>query len=142
MRKFAAVLMIMGILGCAQTAAAQDPAEAVKEKAIATAEQWLELVDLGQYEASWENAADLFKQAVTKDEWIVAVERARSPMGRVLSRRVESASYETSLPGAPDGEYVVIQYVTSFENKESAVETITPVRDNDNTWRVSGYYIR
>ncbi len=48
----------------------------------------------------------------------------------------------TSLPGAPDGEYVVIQIQTSFENKKSAVETITPMLDKDGRWRVSGYQIR
>ncbi len=48
----------------------------------------------------------------------------------------------TSLPGVPDGDYVVIQYEASFENKRSAVETITPVLDEDGAMRVAGYYIR
>jgi hypothetical protein len=48
----------------------------------------------------------------------------------------------TTMPGAPDGEYVVIQYQTTFEHKNSAVETVTPMLDNDGQWRVSGYYIR
>lgn len=48
----------------------------------------------------------------------------------------------TSLPGAPDGKYVVIQYDTSFENKKAAVETVTPMLDKDGKWRVSGYYIK
>ncbi|HWN92533.1 MAG TPA: DUF4019 domain-containing protein, partial [Verrucomicrobiae bacterium] len=47
-----------------------------------------------------------------------------------------------TLPGAPDGEYVVIQYETAFENKASAVETITPMLDKDGSWRISGYYIK
>jgi hypothetical protein len=46
------------------------------------------------------------------------------------------------LPGAPDGEYVVIQYESSFEHKQAAVETVTPMLDKDGTWRVSGYFIR
>ena len=60
----------------------------------------------------------------------------------MISRKLKGAQYETSLPGAPDGEYVVIQYDTSFENKQSAVETITPTLDKDGQWRVSGYFIR
>jgi hypothetical protein len=47
-----------------------------------------------------------------------------------------------SLPGAPDGEYVVIQFATSFENKKSAIETVTPMLDSDGEWRVSGYFIK
>ncbi len=48
----------------------------------------------------------------------------------------------TSLPGAPDGEYVVISYETSFTNKKSAIETVTPMLDKDGKWRVSGYFIK
>ncbi|MGB3565135.1 MAG: DUF4019 domain-containing protein, partial [Thermoanaerobaculia bacterium] len=64
------------------------------------------------------------------------------PLGKVLSRKVKSKQYATSLPGAPDGEYVVIQFETSFENKTTAIETVTPMKDEDGKWRVSGYFIR
>jgi len=67
---------------------------------------------------------------------------AREPLGKVLWRKVKSATYTKTLPGAPDGEYVVIQYDTSFEHKQSAVETITPMLDQDGKWRVSGYFIK
>jgi hypothetical protein len=50
--------------------------------------------------------------------------------------------YTTTLPGAPDGEYVVIQYQSSFGKKNLAVETVTPMLDQDGVWRVSGYFIR
>ena len=60
----------------------------------------------------------------------------------MLKRSVKSKQYATSLPGAPDGEYVVIQYETSFEKKKSAIETVTPMLDKDGKWRVSGYYIK
>jgi hypothetical protein len=64
------------------------------------------------------------------------------PLGAVISRSLKAKNFATSLPGAPDGEYVVIQFATSFENKTSAVETITPMMDKDGQWRVSGYYIK
>jgi hypothetical protein len=60
----------------------------------------------------------------------------------VQSRKLKSATYSKTLPGAPDGEYVVIKYNTSFANKASAVETISPMLDKDGTWRVSGYFIK
>jgi len=66
----------------------------------------------------------------------------RKPLGMVISRKVMTSQYMNSLPGAPDGEYVVIQYKTSFENKNSAIETVTPMLDNDGIWRVSGYFIK
>lgn len=67
---------------------------------------------------------------------------SRDPLGKVLTRKLKSATYAKTLPGAPDGEYVVIQYESSFEHKQSAIETVTPMLDKDRSWRVSGYYIK
>jgi len=47
-----------------------------------------------------------------------------------------------ALPGAPDGQYVLIQFNASFEQKAHAVETVTPMLERDGTWKVSGYFIR
>ena len=70
------------------------------------------------------------------------MQAVRTPLGSLISRQVKTQTYKTELPGAPDGEYVVIQFDTSFENKRSAIETVTPMRDKDGAWRVSGYFIR
>ena len=110
--------------------------------AVTAAEDWLALVDAGKTGESWEEAAALFKRAMTKEQWQAALSAVRAPLGKALSRKLTSKRAMTSLPGAPDGEYVVIQYTTSFENKKDAVETITPMRDPDGEWRVSGYFIR
>jgi hypothetical protein len=60
----------------------------------------------------------------------------------MVSRKFKSSQYTKTLPGVPDGEYVVIQYDTSFEHKQSAVETVTPMLDKDGKWRISGYFIK
>ena len=113
-----------------------------EELAAKAASRWLALVDEGKYAESWEEAAQFFRGAVTKEQWKESLDSVRKPLGKLVSRSVKSKTYATSLPGAPDGEYVVIQYASSFENKKSAVETVTPVLDKDGKWRVSGYYIR
>lgn len=118
-------------------------ADADKETAaVAAANAWLVLVDNGKYGDSWEAAAAYFKGAITKDYWQQTLTAVRKPLGRLVSREVRSKTYTQSLPGAPDGEYVVIQFNTSFENKKSAVETVTPMLDSDGIWRVSGYFIK
>jgi hypothetical protein len=94
--------------------------EAKEEAAIGSANGWLSLVDAGNHGESWDSAAAIFQGAVSRAQWEQAMQA----------------------PGAPDGEYVVIQFSTSFENKASAVETVTPMLDADGEWRVSGYYIR
>jgi hypothetical protein len=107
-----------------------------------SARAWLTLVDAGQYDKSWDQAASLFKESLSKDQWVQSLKTAIMPLGKVISRTSATTTYTTSLPGVPDGKYVVIKYDTSFENKKSAVETVTPMLDKDGKWRVAGYFIK
>ena len=135
-----ACLVSVGLVLVAGVAVAQ---EADKENAaVAAAEKWLASVDEGKYAESWQDAAVYFKNAVTKEQWAQSLQAVRKPLGKLMSRKIQNKSYMTSLPGAPDGEYVVIQFETSFENKASAVETVIPMIDKDGKWRVSGYFIK
>jgi hypothetical protein len=123
---------------CAAGQAQQKPEQLAQQSSDA----WLALVDSGKYADSWQEAAQLFKAAVTKEKWQDALHTVRDPLGKMLSRKLKSATYRTTLPGAPDGQYVVIQFDSSFEHKQSAVETVTSMLDNDGKWRVSGYFIK
>jgi len=84
----------------------------------------------------------MFKSAVSETNWGSSVTRARGPLGKMLLRQVKSAKFKTSLPGAPDGKYVVIQFSTAFAKKAAAVETVTPMQESDGTWKVSGYFVK
>ncbi|MBV8784094.1 MAG: DUF4019 domain-containing protein [Gammaproteobacteria bacterium] len=119
-------------------AAAPAPEAAAQEVALA----WLGLVDGGNYADSWTQAATLFRDNVTQAQWQSAVESARGPVGALKARQVQSATFRRDLPGAPDGEYVVIQFTSAFRGKASAIETVTVMKDRDGSWRVAGYYLK
>jgi hypothetical protein len=112
------------------------------EAAQKSTESWLVVIDKGDYTGSYAEAASIFKAVIKSEDWVQKVRAARGLFGKVASRKLKSARYQTSLPGAPDGKYAVIQYDTSFENKRSAVETIISTLDKDGQWRVSGYFIK
>lgn len=116
--------------------------QGAKKAATEAAESWLVLIDSAKYAESWEKTSSFFQEAVDLESWIKSMQAMRAPMGQLVSREIKSSQYETSLPGAPDGEYVVIQFNTSFEKKKSAIETVTPMLEKDGKWRVSGYYIK
>ena len=144
MRVKTAIFVVTGICCGAlqvQLTGAESAAELQKDP-VAVTEQWLGLNDNGKYADSWQAAAAYFQGAVKKDQWTQTMMAMRTPLGAVRSRKLWAQQNTTSLPGAPDGEYVVLQYQTSFEKKESAVETVTPMRERDGTWRIAGYYIR
>ena len=128
--------LVLLLLSGGEPALADDESAAVE---AATA--WLGLVDAGKFGESWEQAGSLFQGAVPKGRWEETLAGVRAPLGKLISRSVTSASYRTSLPGAPDGRYFVIQFTTSFENKAEAVETVTPMHEG-GSWKVTGYYIK
>lgn len=138
MRAQKVLVSITAVLLCIAASAQAKPEQLAQE----SARSWLAMIDDGNYAGSWDQAAELFRSAVTKEQWQSALNATRAPLGKLVSRKLKSATYTTSLPGAPDGQYVVIQYDSSFEHKQSAVETITPMLDKDGKWRVSGYFIK
>jgi Protein of unknown function (DUF4019) len=139
--KLRIVSMVVMALALGTLGVAQDQSDKTKGAEQAS-EAWLKFVDSGDYSQSWIEASSLFKSHVTQKEWEQKISAVRQPLGALMSRTLKSAEYKTELPGAPDGQYVVIKYDTSFANKKSAVETVTPMLDKDGQWRVSGYFIR
>lgn len=125
----------------AASAAGTDHAEAEKQ-AGAAAKAWLAMVDTAAYAPSWEASATPMKAAVTLQEWERSMKAVREPLGAVKARKLASAVYTTTLPGAPDGEYVVLTFHTRFAKKRRAVETVTPLLDTDGKWHVGGYFIK
>jgi hypothetical protein len=136
-RVMVVAMVLVLALGRPAAALEQDEITAAKH-----AETWLILVDQQKYGASWDAAAKQFQDFVDRTMWTDALGAARGPLGRLLFRRLKSAESRTSLPGAPDGKYVIIQYDTTFENKKAAVETITPMQEPDGSWKVTGYFIK
>jgi len=139
-KKILGILLAIGLVSFIGCSSSSNPD--AETAAVTAAKTWLALVDSGKYAESWDEAAQYFKNVVPKEQWVQTVQAVRKPLGKNISRELNSKSYRTSLPGAPDGEYVVIQFQASFENKKSVIETITPILDKDGMWRVSGYYIK
>jgi hypothetical protein len=139
-KNFIRVIMLVTIVavsGGRLFASAKPEAEAQK-----SAEQWLALIDAGKYGEGWNTAAEYLKTTVSEKQFESSVSPVRKPLGDVLSRNLKSAKYTTSVPGAPDGQYVILQFNTSFANKKAAIETVTSMLEKNGTWKVSGYYIK
>jgi len=122
------------------------PVVADEAESIAAAQSvalyWLALVDQGGYDLAWEAAAPLLQGAVSSEALQRSLNAARAPLGELQSRNLAKSSYHTTLPGAPDGEYVVFTFSTSFTHKAAAVETLTAMKGEDGVWRVAGYFVK
>ena len=136
-RQSVVTLVLLAVVPAITIAAA----EATSRAQTASAD-WLKKLDAADYSGTWATAASIFKAAVSSQSWQPATQSVRAPLGAVRKRTDKSVIFTRSLPGIPDGEYVVIEYDTTFENKAASVETITVALDQDGTWRVAGYFIK
>jgi MFS family permease len=107
-----------------------------------SAQRWLMSIDGGNYAESWNEASSFFRSVVTEPSWANSMNTFRQPLGGLVARKIKSAQPMMELPGAPDGQYVVMQFETSFANKKSAIETVTFMLEKDGQWKSAGYFIK
>lgn len=146
----ASVLMLAGAAH-AQDSAARAPAAsadnaAANAAAIKTATEaatrWLALVDADKWDETWNQLAAAGQSAVPKASWSSGMAEMRQGIGKVRSRKLQSADFTRNVPGAPAGEYVVIRYASDFANKPGSAEMVVPMKQPDGSWKVSGYFVR
>lgn len=126
-------LLLVGAVGNVQ---AQDCPDKLTQKAV---ESWMALWDTGKYDQSYELLAQLTRDKIDKRKWFVYWSAVRKPLGALKSRKLKEVTLIKSLPGSPDQEGATLQYESSFETKNSVLETFGMVKEKDGTWRVANY---
>jgi hypothetical protein len=130
-----AVVTLLGIAGAVLAAA--DPAA---DEASLAGQKWLALLDDQKHEESWSQAGSLFRSGVTQEQWVASLRRFRDPLGALLSRTTARVDFAKTLRGAPDGDYAIIHFTTSFKNKSDITERLTLVKE-DGKWQAAAYAI-
>ncbi len=110
-------------------------------EATEAATAWIALLDHGQWAESWASAGAMFKAQVSEADWAANARSVREGVGPVVSRVQKSATRTASLPGAPAGDYTVIQYQTTFANRPDMTETAVFVHEAGG-WKAVGYFVR
>src|SRR5690349_11544804 len=81
----------------------------ILDKVESSARSWLELVDQGNYQESWENLSPLSKDKTSAAEWIKLITAIRASRGTMSARYIATAGSTKTLSGFPEGEYVQLQ---------------------------------
>ncbi|NJS14598.1 MAG: DUF4019 domain-containing protein [Sphingopyxis sp.] len=115
-------------------AAASRPA--AESAAAQSALGWLDMVDAGDWDNSWQATGASFRALNSAETWARASRTVRVPLGARVSRALVSSEF---VPAPPKG-YHMIRFKTSFAAKADATETLTLVWEDD-AWRVVGYII-
>lgn len=112
------------------------------ETSTVAATRFLELVDRGDYEASWQTAAAYLKNDIPLEQWLTRLAAVREAAGKIVERRQKKYIYSKNpKKGVPEGEYMVYIFSSRFANKDDLTETVTLMLEEDGLWRVAGYFI-
>jgi hypothetical protein len=140
-----AALLVSTTAGAAtpvKPAAAKPRAAAVapEDTAQAAAEKWLTLMETAKYGDAWDASAKVFRDSVPRDQFTSGASSQRSQLGRTLSRTLKSRAAKDSMPNAPKGQYMVVEYVTDY-SQEKVTEIVALTAEAGGAWRVSGYQV-
>lgn len=118
-----------------------DPHAADELAAERQALGFLGYLDQGRYPDSYAYTGMLLRTQADQQKFGAQIEKARAGTGALQARELIDATYDTTVPGAPEGQYVILHYHTNFANRQDAVETLTLALAK-GYWRVDGYYIK
>ena len=135
------VLIIAAIFMIVYPILSEKPDTEKAEKATAVAMAFLQLVDAEKYAESWQMAADMMKEQVTKKDWAEKLTKARTLSGELVERVEESVSYSTSAKDSPEGEYIALTFDSKYQRAESVSEYVTVMLEGGH-WKVAGYFIQ
>ncbi len=118
----------------------------ILEQVEGSARTWLALIDNEKYADGWQQASPLLQKKTPQQEWVKTVAELRKSRGTPNARYIATANSAKSLSGFPDGDYVILQFYTTFSEKGLALEAITLVKSNDTTdsegWKIVEYSMR
>ncbi len=106
------------------------------------ARAWLALADAGRIAESYAVASALFRRTLTVTSWSLEYSAVRACLGAVRRRVLAGARVTRRMVGAPEAEYRVFRFRTTFEGAARELdERVATMREADGQWRVVGYYV-
>jgi Protein of unknown function (DUF4019) len=137
------VVAVIGLI--ALQGAAAESLETADAAAVDAIKAWLKKIDEGRYLESWVSASAQFQKSIISANWVSALDSARKPLGACKNRTLASAFPQSSLPDQDgkmlQGEFVIAQFKSSFDNLNAALETVTFEKEG-GVWKASGYFLR
>ncbi|MDH4027193.1 MAG: DUF4019 domain-containing protein [Desulfuromonadales bacterium] len=81
-------------------------------------------LDQGQNEESWHAISSLFQAFNDQARWKTRQQVIRASYGPLISREFNNVSDRTTFSLSPEGEYVIVPFRSSYQNKTESIETV------------------
>lgn len=111
-----------------------------EDQAVASANAFVKLVDGGQFDKAYDAFSQFGQKAVPKDQFVALMKGVQEKIGTQTSRKLTTKKFVHELPGAPKGDYWVLDYETNFSKKGASVERVTSMLEG-KSWKVAGYVL-
>ena len=111
-----------------------------EEAARESVDAWLALLDDRDYSEAYDATGSSFREAVTPEEFRIAMEERQAALGAVESRTLSSSQRLSVVPDAPPGDYFIFEFDGVYELRPNTRERVTAVSESDE-WPVVGIYI-
>jgi hypothetical protein len=152
----ACALVVLVPLALAQTPAPTPPATQAPPTApppdqptlgddkdtIEAGQKWLALIDAEKADVAWDVASKQLQSVVKRDKFAAEMRQVRKPLGKLESRTAVKFARSHELPGAPAGDYAIIEFDAKFTNGKHLAEQLIWALEDRDVWRVAGYYYR
>jgi hypothetical protein len=116
-----------------------------RQSMAANAEAIAQLVDQGKAGDVWDQASNVAKQAVSRNDFVSGINKQRDNAGKLESRKLAAVTHSIS-KGAqklPAGDYINVVFASRFANEKAPIrELVSYHYDTDKVWRVSGYTLQ
>ena len=112
------------------------------DAARVAAEEFLQMVDAGQFENSWQVSANYLQQKVKLPEWTEKLTRIKADYGPLQARELNKAAIAAPVDELPNREILLLTYQTDFEKQAERKELVTMLLDPQGGWQVVGYFIK
>ncbi len=118
------------------------PREEVVVRSTDAAVRFLYLVDNREYDQSWEVSSRHMQQTISREEWGTKIAEIREAVGPIVERRKDDVTYMEAPADLPEGEYVVITFVSEFSQRKRVTESVTLYLEKGDDWKVAGYFLK
>ena len=140
---FAAVVFSAAFLMSACCAEKRNIPKEIDGKVIdQIARAWLTKLDKGYFQQCYDETAQTLKNNFDRKQWFDSMTAHRKPLGEAGKRKEINMFYETQLQTGETGDYVTVQYGSVFQQKLAVVESIIFMKEQDGSWKISGYWLK
>lgn len=103
---------------------------------------FLQMLDNGLLDSAWQEMSSLFQILSDQADWKLRQQVLRTAYGTLFSRELKNVSYRATFSQSPDGQYVVILFQSSYQNKAESRETVVLDCSNGTDCPIRQYVIQ